>query len=157
MRTRPLLIGYLGLTTTQENIDLPDILAILSPIDEPIHTLDMQYHCMNITPNTINTLNFDQILVDTGDQLIFVLKNDLMIRFPDKFGLNKYFYLFGSLHIEKSLLIICDQIIKCSGLNEIICTCGLSIVGADSLVAVDDIKRARYCIQVGACVIYLKL
>ena len=89
MRTRPLLIGYLGLTTTQENIDLPDILAILSPIDEPIHTLDMQYHCMNITPNTINTLNFDQILVDTGDQLIFVLKNDLMIRFPDKFGLNK--------------------------------------------------------------------
>ena len=112
---------------------------------------------MNITPNTINTLNFDQILVDTGDQLIFVIKNDLMIRFPDKFGLNKYFCLFGSLHIEKSLLIICDQVIKCSGLDEIICTCGLSIVGADSLVAVDDIKTARYCIQVGACVIYLKL
>ena len=35
--------------------------------------------------------------------------------------------------------------------------CALSIIGADSLVTVDDIKRARYCLQVGACVIYSKL
>ena len=37
------------------------------------------------------------------------------------------------------------------------CICGLSIVGADSLVTVNGIKRVRYCLQVGACVIYLKL
>ena len=80
-----------------------------------------------------------------------------MIRFPDKFGLDKYFCFSGSLHIEKSLLIICGQVIKGSGLDEIMCVCGLSIVGADSLVTVNDIKRARYCLQVGACVIYSKL
>ena len=34
---------------------------------------------------------------------------------------------------------------------------GLFIVLADSLVTVNDIKRARYCLQVRACVIYLKL
>ena len=33
----------------------------------------------------------------------------------------------------------------------------LSIVGADSLVKVNNIKRARYYLQVGACVIYSKL
>ena len=36
-------------------------------------------------------------------------------------------------------------------------TCGLSIVGADSLVTLNNIKKARYCLQVGACVIYSKL
>ena len=112
---------------------------------------------MNIISNTINTLNADQIPVDTADQPIFALTRELMIRFPDKFGPDKYFCLSGSLHVEKSLLIICGQVIKGSGLDEIMCTCGLSIVGADSLVTVNDIKRARYCLQVGACVIYSKL
>ena len=77
-----------------------------------------------------------------------------MIRFPDKFGPDK---LFGSLHIEKLFLIICGQVIKGSGLDEIMYTCDLSIVEAASLVTVNDIKRARYCLQVGACVIYSKL
>ena len=80
-----------------------------------------------------------------------------MTPFPDKFGPDKYFSLFGSLHIEKSLLIICGLVLKGSGSDEIFCTCGVSIVVADSLVTVKGIKRARYCLQVGACVIYSKL
>ena len=72
---------------------------------------------MNIISNTINTLNPCQIPVDTADQSIFALTKEFMIRFPDKFGPDKYFCLFGSLHIEKSLLIICDQVIKGSGLD----------------------------------------
>ena len=71
---------------------------------------------------------------DTSDQPIFAFTKELMIRFPDKFGPDKYFCLFGSLHIEKSLLIICDQVIKGSGLDQIMCTCGLSIVGVNSLM-----------------------
>ena len=138
-------------------VRLPDISAISPPIHEPVHNLDIQYHCMNIISNKINTLNPGQIPVDTVDQLIFALTKELMIRFPDRFGPDKYFCLFGSLYIENSLLIICGQVIKGSGLDEIMCTCGLSIAGADSLVTVNDIKRARYCLQVGACVIYSKL
>ena len=143
------LIGYL--------IQLPDISAILPPIDENTHTLDIQYHCMNIISNTINTLNPSQIPADTADQPILALTKELMIRFPDKFGPDKYFCSFGSLYIVKLLLIICGQVIEGSGLDEIVCKCALSIIGADSLVTVDDIKRARYCLQVGACVIYSKL
>ena len=111
---------------------------------------------MNIIPNTINTLNPGQIPADTADQPIFTLTKELMIQFPDKFGPDKCFCLFGSLHIEKSLLIICSQVIKCGGLDKIMCTCGLAIVGADSLVTVNNTKRVRYCLQVGACVIYSK-
>ena len=96
----------------------------------------MQYHCMNIISNTINTLNPGQIPVDTADQPIFALTKELMIRFPDKFVPHKYICLFGSLHIEKSLLIICAWVIKGSKLDEI----GVSIVGADSLVTVNNIK-----------------
>ena len=111
---------------------------------------------MNIISNTINTLNPGKIPADTADQPIFALAIELMIRFLDKFGPDKYLF-FGSLHVKESLLIISGQVIKGSGLDEIMCTCGLSIVGADSLVTVNDIKRARYCLQVGACVIYSKL
>ena len=51
--------------------------------------------------------------VDTADQpIITALTKELMIRFPDKFGPDKYYYLFGSPHLEKLLLIICDQVIK---------------------------------------------
>ena len=127
---------------------LSDISVILPPIDESVHTFDMQYHCMNIISNTINTLNPGQIPVDTANQPIFALTKELMIRFPNRFGPYKYFCLFECLHIEKSLLIICGWVIKGSGLNEIMYTCGLSIVGADSLVTVNNIKRARHCLQV---------
>ena len=72
-------------------VRLPDISAILPPIDEPVHTLDMQHHCMNIISNTVNTLNPDKMPVDTADQPIFALTKELMIRFPDRFGPDKYF------------------------------------------------------------------
>ena len=80
----------------------------------------MQYHCMNNILNTINTFNPGQITVDTIDQPIFALTKELMIRFPDRFGPDKYFCLSGSHHIEKSLLIICGQVIKSIGLDEVI-------------------------------------
>ena len=107
----------------------------------------MQYHFMNIISNT----------VDTASQPVFVLTKELMIQFPEKFGPDKYFCLFRSLHKKNLLLIICSQVIKGSELDEIICTCCLSIDGADYWETVNNIKRARYCLQVGTYVIYLKL
>ena len=114
---------------------------------------------MNTIPNTIISLNPGQIPDDTADQPIFALTKEWMIRFSDKFNPDKHFFLFRYPHIEKSLLLIWGQVIKGSGsvLDEITCACGLSIVEADSLVKVNDIKTDRYCLQVGACVIYSKL
>ena len=111
-------------------VQLPDIWAILPPIDEPIHTLDMHCHCMNI-----------------------ISYQCMNIQFPDKFGLDKYFCLFASLYVETLLLIICGQVIK--GVDSM--KCGLCIVGAHFLVTVNDIKGARYSFQVEGCVKYSKL
>ena len=57
-------------------VRLSDISAILPPIDEPVHTLSMQYNCMNIISNTINTLNPCQIQVDTADQPVLPLQRN---------------------------------------------------------------------------------
>ena len=68
---------------------------------------------------TINTLNPCPIPVDTADQPTFALTKELMIRFPDKFGADKCFSLFRSLHIVKSLLIIKGTL---SGLRQLLAT-----------------------------------
>ena len=105
---------------------------------------------MNITVNTISTFNPCQIPVDITDQPIFSLTKKLMIPFPEKFGHDKFFYLFRSLHTEKFLLIISGRVIKSSGLDEIVFAGGQSIIGGDFLMSVNNIKRASYCYQVSA-------
>ena len=132
----------------------PDISVILPLIDSHVHTLDTQYHCMEIAKKTTQLLNPLQITCGGCDQPVFKITKDLQWRFPELFGQDKYFCIFGSLHIEKSILILCSSLIEGSGLNKIMNSCGLSIVGTDSLVTVNHIKRARYCIQVAACVIF---
>ena len=105
---------------------------------------------MNIMVNTINAFNPCQIPVDITDQPIFSLTKKLMIPFPEKFGRDKFFYLFRSLHTEKFLLIISGRVIKSSGLDEIVFAGGQSIIGGDFLMTVNNIKRASYCYQVSA-------
>lgn len=80
-----------------------------------------------------------------------------MIWFSYKFGPGKYFSLFRSLHPEKLLFINIAQVIKSRGLDEIITKYGLPVFRAASVVTVNDIKRARYCVQIVECVIYSKL
>ena len=72
----------------------------------------------------------------------------------DSFGPEKNFCLLGSLHLEKSIVLLCGSLIKGSGLDKVMALCGLSIVRRDSLVSVNHIKRARYCIQVASCVMF---
>ncbi len=50
-----------------------DISVMWPIIDEPVHTLDMQYHCMTLISKAISHLNPGQIAVDTADQPIFAL------------------------------------------------------------------------------------
>ena len=64
--------------------------------------------------------------------------------------------MFGALHIEKSLLVIHADIIKGIGLKQILQENELSVVGTNVIVNVNDIKKARYCLQVCACAIYRK-
>ena len=84
----------------------------------------------------------------------YKLPKEYQWRSLGRFSPEKYFCLFGSLHLEKPILLPCGSLVEGSGLDKIMASCGLSIVGTDSLVSVNHIKRARYCIQVAACVMF---
>ena len=65
--------------------------------------------------------------------------------------------MFGGLHIEKCLLVTHGQFIEGSGLREILEASTLVTIGVGAVVDVNQIKRARYCVQVTLCSLYRKL
>ena len=131
----------------ERNIECtPGINAIMPLLRDPVHTLEMQYHCMEINVNTINALHPGQTPVDTCDQPVYALTKEVQWRYPLKF--QRYFSLMGALHIEQSFLIIHGQLIKGSGLENILNSNNFSLIGTSSIVDVNHIKRARYCMTV---------
>ena len=64
------------------------------------------------------TLNPGQTPVDISDQPVYALTKELQLRFPKTFS--NYFPLFRQLHIEQCLLVIHGQMIKGSGILEIL-------------------------------------
>ena len=109
---------------------------------------------MEIVEKTTQLLNSGQIFVDESNQPVYRLLKELQWRFSSGFGPEKYFWLCGSLHLEKSILLFCGLLIEWSGLDKIMAVCGFSIVGTDSLVSINHIERARYLIQVAICVMF---
>ena len=135
-----------------------DITTILPLIREKVHTLDTQYHCVDIISKTINVINPGQTPVDVCDQPVCALTKQIQWKFPARFGNFSYFSLFGGLHVEKSLLTVHGEFIKGSDLPELLGQSNLSITGIENTtVDVNHIKRARYGLQISACVIYHKL
>ena len=66
--------------------------------------------------------------------------------------------MFGELHIEQCLLVTHGQVMEGSGLREILEACSLATIGVGTgVVDVNQIKRARYCVQVTLCSLYRKL
>ena len=112
---------------------------------------------MKIIQRTANFLNPEQTPVDCCDAPVYALTKEIQFRLPKEFGADKYFSLFGGLHIEQHLLIIHGEVIKGSGLQEILEKNKFSILGTGTAVNANHIKQARYCLQVIICVIYGKL
>ena len=87
---------------------------------------------MEIVEKTTTLLNSSQIFVDESDQPVHSLLKELQWGFSNGFGPEKYFWLFGSLHLENSIFFLCGLLIDGSTLDKIMALCGLSIVGRDS-------------------------
>ena len=58
---------------------------------------------------------------------------------------------------SNACLVIHGQFIKGSALREILEACSLATIGVGALVDVNEIKRARCCVQVTLCSLYQKL
>ena len=78
-------------------------------------------------------------------------------RNQEKCGPGKYFCLMGGLHIEMCILAILGELIDGSGLYKILSTSNMSITGTQNLLTDSHVKTTRYCIEVAASAIYLKL
>ena len=112
----------------------------MSPIiRDKIATLNTQGHCMLEHIKQTKFINPGQTPVDCSDQPVFTLTKELQFRFTKMF--QNYFPLFGELYIKQSLLVLHVQLIKGSGLMEILNHQNLSTIG---LSAVVDLKS--YCI-----------
>ena len=95
------------------------------------------------------TLNPGQTPIDVSDQPLYAFTKALQLRFPEIFS--NYFPLFGQLHIEQCLLVIHGQMIKGSGLLEILTEKKFSMIGLSAASDVNNIKRARYTLQITLC------
>ena len=133
---------------------IPGIHSMIPPINKKIATLEAQYHLMTIIKSTIHFLNEKQIPVDASDQPLFALSKEIQIRLAPVFGLGKYVCMFGDLHLEQSLLVLHGEIVKGSGLEDVLASAKMSTTGTSTIADVNDIKRTRYCLQVSVCAIY---
>ena len=109
----------------------------------------MQLHLIHLNMKWTETLNPGQTPVDVSDQPVYALTKELQLRFPEIFS--NYFPLFGQLHIEQFLLVIHEQMVKGSGLLEILTENKSSMIGLSAVVNVNNIKRARYTLQITLC------
>ena len=90
-------------------------------------------------------LNPEQTIVDTSDQPVHALSKILQKFYPDKFGQEKYFPMFGGFHIENVLLENHGQLIAGSGLLRVPNYSKLSITGAGNIALnVPNITIACY-------------
>ena len=115
----------------------------------------MQAHLMHLNMKWTESLNPGQTPVDVSDQPVYALTKELQLRYPDTFS--NYFPLFGQLHIEQALLVIHGQLVKGSGLLEILTENKFSMIGLSAVVDVNNIKRARYTLQIILCSLFQQL
>ena len=129
--------------------------SLLPLLRDKVNTLQMQCHTMKLNTKAVKALNPDQTPVDVSDCPVFALTKEAIYRFPEQF--TNYFAMFGGLHIEQCLLVTHGQLLENSGLKEILEACSLATIGVGAVVDVNQIKRARYCLEVVLCALYRKL
>ena len=130
--------------------------SLLPLIDAPVHTIASQYHCMNIIMKTIEYLNPGQIAVDVCDQPVYALTKEVQYRNPKNLD-QVNICLMAGLHIEIRILSIHGELIDQSCLCEVLSKSNMSIIGTQTLLTGSLVKTTRYCIEVAASAIYLKL
>ena len=120
-----------------------------------VHTFHMQHHLFSLFVEYTQTLNPQQLTtVDCSDQPLYAVSKNSQWLCP-KFAVPRYVALFGGLHIEKAMLVARGNLIRGSGLENLlgykqIGTIGLQTAALD----VNHIHRGRYVIQLSSVGIY---
>ena len=91
------------------------------------------------------------------DQPVYALTKTIQWMYLETLGSGIYLSILGGLHVEQSALVMHGEIIKGSGLEKILSSNDLSIIGTSAVVDGNDIKRILYCLQVAAYAVFWKL
>ena len=147
---------------TKRSRDSPDktptINALLPVIYHISNDINPQAHVMTVAKQYTKFINEEQTTVGCSDQPLYAWKKKLQWAYPSEFSTESYFAFMGGLHTEQQLLKINGQLIKGTGIDEIIDQAGLPIIGLKTaLCDVNDIKKARYTVQVIAPCLYKNL
>ena len=113
---------------------------------------------MKVATDYTNYLNPGQRTIGCSDCPLYALKKKIQWANPTLFPSEQYLAFMGGLHIEQQLLKINGQLTKGSGMDAIIGKAGLEYIGlATAFTDVNDIKKARYAIQVEVACLYKML
>ena len=108
----------------------------------------MQHHLFSLFVEYTQTLNPQQLTaVDCSDQLIYAVSKNNQWLYPE-FVVQRYFTLFGGLHIEKAMLDAHGNLIRGSGLEDLLGDKQIETIGLQTAALdVNHIHRGRYVIQ----------
>ena len=132
--------------------NVKDTNSLLPLLRARVNTPDMQVYTMNLNIKAISALNPGQTPVDVSDCPVSAVTKETQFRFPAHFS--NYFAMFRGLHIEQCLLFTHGQFIEGSILREILEVYSLATIGVGAVVDFNQIKRARYYVQVTLCCLY---
>ena len=112
-------------------------------------SVELQFHLMRVVVDYTKYLNPGQVAVGVSDLPLYALKRSIQMAYPEEF--EGYFCIMGGLHIEQAALVCIGQLIKDSGLDDIVDAASLDTVGLKTAVCdVNNIEKARYTLQVVA-------
>ena len=103
-------------------------------------SVELQYHLMRVVVDYTKYLNPGQVAVGVSDLPLYALKRSIQMGYPEEF--EGYFCIMGGLHIEQAALVCIGQLIKDSGLDDIVDAASLDTVGLKTAVCdVNNTKR----------------
>lgn len=131
-----------------------DVNSILPYIDEVVHTKTTQLHVIRLNIDYTNYLNPGQTAVAACDQPLYALKMQLLWELTSEMK-GRIFPFLGPLHIEMTALKCHGDLIRGTGLEEIVAKAGFDTIGLSiALADANSIKKSRYIMQVVSCVMY---
>ena len=135
------------------------IVGRLPLIDHVSNDIHLQAHIMKISIDSTKYLNVGQRkAIGCSDQPLYACKKKLQWANPDEFSKEDYFAFLGGLHIEQLLLAMNGDLVKGTGLDDIIKIAGLIYIGlGTAFTDVNHIKKSRYTVQVVLACLYKML
>ena len=128
--------------------------SMLLVIDHVVHDAAFQYHSLCISQDNTSYFNPGQTTVSCTDQPLYALKKLLIWAYPShflkagSFTLDEFAFVRPH-HIKQVFLVCTGEIVKGTGLEDLLSSTGLSTVGLSTAMCdVNYIEKYRYSGQV---------